>query len=730
MSGRVVIPVAVLIWIVFAGAFALSWSNSYTGDNSTYIPVPENTNVTFTVDFNQSTNVSWYLDSNLSFNQSNITNSSFVATFESGNHTVVANSTLGSVVWRVFAYTPLVINGWYNNITSDNATSLEIKLGNSVLFSVNRSGTVISEEWYVNSTQVANGSSFIFSPEEYGSYNITYRVVGANSTSTINWSVRVYLEVRDALNTTLRFYSPPRRIVSLAPSVTEMLFAVNMGNYLVGVDSYSDYPPQISTMNLTRVGGPYSGISTEAIVNLTPDLVVAAEINPIPVIDNLRNLNITVLATESKTLDDILNNLLLLGKIGNEEETATKLVENLSSRIQKVRDFSEKLDSRRKPKIFYVVWYPQLWTPGKGTYANDLIKLAGGINIAEDGNDWYIMNKETLISRDPDVIICSGMGGYGATICSQIRNDSVLSKMRAVRENKMYVVPDSNIVERPGPRIVDGLEFFYDVVRENLKPLPQPQSYSSGGSGGGYTPPMPARSEVFKEKVEDYSEVQKSISSFLSHRTAYTVEEESAVVPLLLSGKYPDIGFSKLTRKLKSGDIHSYAAKIALSRYFFAKEIVVARDDLPVDAYAALSLAKKRHIPVLFVSKNNLPEEVKDVLVKLKSKKVIIIGGNQAVNNDVEREIEKFSEVSRIAGETRVETSVEIARLSGAKEVIITGYNSSIKAAVLSYIYGVPVIYTSENRLEPVIEFIKEKKPKVLFVDVDEKVKKRILDAI
>ncbi len=734
MRGTALALSTFLILLSSTGAHAqiLQWSNSLTGDASTVIQASEGTGITFHVWINGTSNVTWLLNGTEARTDVNVTNSSFTANLSrAGVYLIVALAGAHNVTWSVSVYEPVKITGYYNNVTGSNDSRVELELGKSIELHVNTSGTVASELWRVSgasgSYEAGGGSTFVFSPERYGEYTISYTAYGVNSTAGVSWNISVYLEVKDALNTTLRFYSAPERIVSLAPSITEILFAVNMSSALVGVDDYSDYPPEISNMSVERVGGPYSGISVERIVNLTPDLVISARINPLPVIEQLRSLNITVLATKSDSIDEVLRNILLIGRIGGRQDAAERLVQNLSSRIERVRSFSGALDDRRKPTIFYVVWYPELWTPGKGTYASDLIALAGGKNAGEDGSGWYIMSREVLLSKDPDVIVCSGMGGYGATVCSQIRNDSVLSKLKAVRSGRMYVIPDSSIVERPGPRIVDGLEFFYEVVRENLRPLPAPQP--GGGSGGGSLPAAPALGEVFGKRVQEYGEVKSRLAGFMRHRTAYSADM-AEVVPLLLSGRYPDIGLSGRVVGLEVPDPYTYSARVAVSRYFFAREVIIARGDLPVDAYAALCLAKRRRAPVLYVEPGKVPEAVEDAIKKIKPKKILIVGGRKAVSGEVEEELRGYAEVERVWGETRVETSIEVARRTGAGEVVVTHYNSSVEAAVLSYLYGAPVVYVSEHGLERVVEFLRERKPRVLFVGVDEGMKKRILDEI
>ncbi|GBE54266.1 vitamin B12-binding protein precursor [archaeon BMS3Bbin15] len=716
MLKRAVLFFVVLLALGSTYGLVQNWNNSYTGDNSTYLPVPVNTSVNFSISLNQSQNVTWFLNTTYESHDSNVNSSSFIYNFTgAGTYKVDANSTYlnvsENVPWLVDVYQPLNIVSYFNNVTDSNSTTFNLSWGKSVYFNVNRSGTVVNEFWVVNGTLAYNGSTFIFSPEKYGWYNITYILNGKNSSKTLSWGVEVYLKVTDALNNTLIFYTPPTRIVTLAPSVTEDLFAVGMGKSLVGADPYSDYPPEISTMNITRVGGLTYGIKTEVIVNLTPDLVIAAKINPIMKINKLRSLNITVLATKSDNISEIMSNILTIGKIGNKLALARNVTRNMTQRIDKVERFSSSLSSIRKPSVFFVVWYPSLWTGGKGTYVNNLINMAGGVNVAGGLDGWKIINKEVLISKNPDIIICSG--GMGATVCSNISKDSVLSNLKAVKDNKMYVVPDPNIVNRPGPRIVDGLDFFYNIIKQNLIP----------------TPP---ENTIFTGKFQDKSEIREKLSKILTYKPVFEVENSMAVAPLLLSNRFPVIPgvVKKKATRLEIKDVYRYAATVALSHYFFAKEVIIARGDLDVDSYAAISLAKKKGIPILLTGSQQLPQVTLNAIKDLKLKKIIIVGGNNAVGNEVSEELSKYAETERIGGATRVETSIDIAKKMKPDNVIITDYNSSTEAAVLSSLYKVPVVYVSQNKLNLVIDFLKAYKPKVLFVDVSPSVKKRIEDEI
>lgn len=246
----------------------------------------------------------------------------------------------------------------------------------------------------------------------------------------------------------------PERIVSLSPANTEIVFAIGAGDKVVGVTEYCDFPPQVKKID--RVGG-FTTPNIEAIVDKNPDLVVASYGNGEGNIKRLKELGITVLCLYPKSVGDILKDIKLVGEATGFEKEAENLVRDLERRINLIREKVSKIPKKKKPRVLYLVWYPELWTAGKGTFANDLIEMAGGKNIAFDVQGWKIISKEVVIDRDPEVIFCSGMGKNSVILKNKILKDPDLKKTSALISGRVYTIT-SDIVERPGPRVVDGLE--------------------------------------------------------------------------------------------------------------------------------------------------------------------------------------------------------------------------------------------------------------------------------
>lgn len=258
---------------------------------------------------------------------------------------------------------------------------------------------------------------------------------------------------------------PPQRIVSLSPCNTEILFAVGAGDQVVGGTTYDTYP--LEAVNLSKIGG-FSTVDIEAVVNLTPDLVLAEYGNGEETINALKNLNLTVVSLNPKTLDDILDNILLVGNITGNDETSLLLTTDMKQKIENISAQTKDIPDSNKPAVLYIVWHDPMYAAGTGSYPNDLLTIAGGMNIV-DGDGWPIIDLEQIIDRNPEIIICSGMGGGSYTIMEAITENEVLSTVDAVKNNKVYPISDPNVMELAGPRIVEGLTELYGYIEPEIE---------------------------------------------------------------------------------------------------------------------------------------------------------------------------------------------------------------------------------------------------------------------
>ncbi len=275
------------------------------------------------------------------------------------------------------------------------------------------------------------------------------------------------LQLTDGLGRTITLSATAKRIVSLAPSNTEILFAIGAGDLLVGRDSFSDYPPEVSS--ITDIGGGFGEFNIEAIVALQPDLVLAADIIPPEKIQALEDLGLTVFAIPNPVdFEGLFNNLQLVGELTAHQKEAQALIASLKQRIQQVEE--KVMFSSYKPRVFYELDASDPnapWTAGPGTFIDTLITMAGGFNLgASLESAWAQISLEVLIQQDPDIII---LGDYtwGGVTPEALATRAGWEVLTAVKENKVFTF-DDNLVSRPGPRLVDGLEAMARLLHPEL----------------------------------------------------------------------------------------------------------------------------------------------------------------------------------------------------------------------------------------------------------------------
>ncbi len=270
------------------------------------------------------------------------------------------------------------------------------------------------------------------------------------------------LMITDDFNRTVVINGTPSKIVSMAPSCTEILFAIGAGDRVVGVTEYCNYPE--SVQNITKVGG-VSTISLEKIVALNPDVVFGCELNGRKVFERLTSLGIPVVGFNPKNLSGIMNDIIVAGEVTGERRNATRLVEMMQLRIQKI---VQKTNNTYKPKVALITWHDPIWVTGSGTVQDELITLAGGENAFGYLEGWKSVSLEEFIDRDPDVIIVSvGHGVEGEKPYEYILNEERMKIVSAVKNGHVYKI-DADVVSRPGPRIVYALEEIAKMVHPEI----------------------------------------------------------------------------------------------------------------------------------------------------------------------------------------------------------------------------------------------------------------------
>ncbi len=274
------------------------------------------------------------------------------------------------------------------------------------------------------------------------------------------------ITLTDGLGRTVTLASPAQRVVSLAPSNTEILFAISAGSQVVGRDDLSDYPQQVA--GLQSVGGSMGNFSTEAIVALKPDLVLAAEINTPELVKSLEDLGLTVYDLKNPTtLDAMYGNLETVAELTGHEAETQALIQSLKRRVAAVDAKVENATTR--PTVFYELDATdptKPYTAGPGTFIDLLIQRAGGVNVAGTLKDPYPqLSLEQLVALNPSVIVLSD-SAYGVspeTVAARPGWNTV----EAVKNARVYPF-DYHLLSIPGPRLVDGLEQLAKLLHPEL----------------------------------------------------------------------------------------------------------------------------------------------------------------------------------------------------------------------------------------------------------------------
>ena len=270
----------------------------------------------------------------------------------------------------------------------------------------------------------------------------------------------------DGLGRQVKLVSPARRVVSLAPSNTEILFAIGAGSQVVGRDELSDYPAAVA--GIQSVGGSMGNFSTETIVALKPDLVLAAEINPPELVKTLENLGLNVYYLRNPTsLDGMYANLQTVAQLTGHMDETSALIRSLKARVAVVD--AKLVGSSAKPTVFYELDATDAskpYTAGSGTFIDLLIQRAGGLNVAATLKDQYPqVSLEELVVLDPDIIVLSD-SAYGETP-QKVAARPGWGTLAAVQKERMYPF-DYHLLSIPGPRLVDGLEQLAEMLHPEL----------------------------------------------------------------------------------------------------------------------------------------------------------------------------------------------------------------------------------------------------------------------
>jgi iron complex transport system substrate-binding protein len=276
-------------------------------------------------------------------------------------------------------------------------------------------------------------------------------------------------ELVDDTGYSLTLTSPPERVVSLAPSNTEILFAVGAGDKVVGVTDYCDYPYNftawIEAGNMTSIGN-FANPSVEPIVELDPDLVLASSLSQ-EAAENLRSLGYNVLVLDPGSMDGVFNDILLVGKATDQYEEAVALESEFEQKIDSISN--QVATASSTPKVYHEVF--PFMSAGPDTFIDALITLAGGKNIFHDATTSYpTISYETVIEKNPDVMVFPdkfmGRDEFSETL-EDVNNRPGWESITAVKNGAIYEI-DSDIISRGGPRLADALEILAKMIHPEI----------------------------------------------------------------------------------------------------------------------------------------------------------------------------------------------------------------------------------------------------------------------
>ena len=270
-------------------------------------------------------------------------------------------------------------------------------------------------------------------------------------------------EVRvDQVGRQAKVPAAPRRLVTMAASLTEMVFALGLGSRLCGVEQFSDYPPAAKA--LPKVGS-YKYPDVERIVALQPDLCLAIKDgNPPHVLERLRDLSIPVHAVDPRNLEEVVATIEEMGKLLDASGQAGELAATLRRRHQRIKNLVAR--AARRPRVFFQIGVSPIVSAGSHTFLDELITTAGGLNLAAGKVPYPRFSQEQILALQPEIIIITSMDRGGAF--EQVKAGwERWETLPAARNHRIFLV-DSDIMDRPSPRLLDGLELLFRLIHPEL----------------------------------------------------------------------------------------------------------------------------------------------------------------------------------------------------------------------------------------------------------------------
>lgn len=279
--------------------------------------------------------------------------------------------------------------------------------------------------------------------------------------------------IRDDLGRGVVISEKPDNIISLTPSVTEILFALGLDNKVIGVTEFCDYPPKVPKLvdngEIEVVAG-FTTTNTEKVVSLNPSLVVTAAGTSKDTINQLEKMGIPVLGIEGENLSDAISDIELVGRATGTLEKARDITQEMRKEMNRIVEKTSDIPKNERPKVFYEIGTNPIWTAGPETFIHEIINLAGGINVAENIDRQYSsLTAEEVITMNPGVFIIAVHGTEDPLSTVKSVKDR-FEGIDAVEENRVNKLSPEEIdmFSRAGPRLINALGRMTNLLHPEL----------------------------------------------------------------------------------------------------------------------------------------------------------------------------------------------------------------------------------------------------------------------
>ncbi len=247
------------------------------------------------------------------------------------------------------------------------------------------------------------------------------------------------------------------RIISLTPATTEILYALGLGNEIVGVSSFCNYPKEAQSKEKV---GTFSQVNIEKIISLKPDIIFCAGLEQAPIISELRNLKLKVFVCDPSNFEELIASITEIAKITDKDKEGQDLVKQIRVGLDSIKNRVDAIPLSNRPKVFIEIWHDPLMSVGKGSLVDNLITLAGGINVSGNMNRPYsLFSPEQVLKLNPDVIILAYMTNESPA--NILFHRLGWSDINAVKNNRVFNDINPDILLRPSPRLIEGLKEIY-----------------------------------------------------------------------------------------------------------------------------------------------------------------------------------------------------------------------------------------------------------------------------